>query len=37
MPLVAIAPNGTWTPADVNVAATESPDEWAAHIQALLP
>lgn len=37
MPLVAIAPSGTWTPADVNVSPSESPDEWAAHVRDLLP
>jgi hypothetical protein len=37
MPLVAIAPNGTWTPADVNVSPEGSPQEWAAHIRDLLP
>ena len=37
IPMVAIAPSGSWTPADVTVSPTETPDEWADHIRRLLP
>lgn len=37
LPMVAVAPGGTWTPADVNVSPAESPAEWTSHIRALLP
>lgn len=37
MPIVALGPDGAWTPADVTVSPEESPEEWAGHIRRLLP
>lgn len=37
IPMVAVAPSGSWTPADVTVSPTESPEQWADHIRHLLP
>jgi hypothetical protein len=35
--MVAVAASGSWTPADVTVSPTETPEEWADHIRRLLP
>lgn len=37
LPMVALGPDGAWTPADVTISASESPEEWADHIRRLLP
>lgn len=37
LPIVALAPDGTWTPADVTIGPGETPEDWANHIGRLLP
>ncbi len=37
LPMIAVAAGGAWTPADLTVSPSETPDEWASHIRDLLP
>lgn len=37
LPMVALAAEGAWTPADVTISPSESPQDWADHIRRLLP
>lgn len=37
LPMIALGPDGAWTPADVTIGPDETPEEWADHIRRLLP
>lgn len=37
LPLVTVAPEGTWTPADATVSPTDTPEDWAGTLRRLLP